>query len=108
MKSIAAENTMNPKVASYIRHYAFGLLTSSWNGAIKAVAAIIGVDGIALSGADSLIDKTSQPARILNVHEMICAFLGSFILHAFLYFYTHPFPESLETAAPFPPPNPKP
>ena len=31
---------MNQKLVSFLKHYGFGLLTSSWNGAIGALAGI--------------------------------------------------------------------
>jgi len=91
------------KLKSFAKHYFFGLLTSSWNGAIKAVAAIVGIDGIALTGLDQAVHKTAESARVLNMHEMVAAFLGSFAWHAFIYFYTHPFPETLDANPPIPP-----
>ena len=101
---------MNPKIASFIKHYIFGLLTSSFNGATSAVAGILGVDVIALTGADQAVDKASQSARVLNVHEMISCFIGAFVLHAFMYFKSHPLPETLDTnppmASPKVPPSP--
>lgn len=88
---------MNPKIASFIKHYVFGLLTSSFNGATSAVAGILGIDAVALTGVDQAVDKASNSARILNVHEMISCFVGAFVLHAFMYFKSHPLPETLST-----------
>lgn len=96
---------MNQKFLSFAKHYLFGLITSSWNGSIGAVAAILGVDAVAFTGADAALPAGQQSARVLNVHEMISCFVGAFVLHAFLYFKSHPLPETLDTNSPFPAPK---
>ena len=95
---------MNPKITNFVRHYFFGLLTSSWNGAIAAVAGILGIDAVALSGVDHAVDAASQTARVLNVHEMLSAFVGAFVLHAIIYFKSHPLPDTFDTNPPIPVP----
>lgn len=88
---------MNPKVLSFLKHYVFGLLMSSWNGAIGAIAGILGIDAVAMTGVDAALPAGQQTARVLNVHEMISAFVGAFLLHAIMYFKSHPMPETLDT-----------
>lgn len=95
---------MNPKITAFICHYFFGLLTSSWNAAIGATAGILGIDAVAMTGVDHAVDAASQTARILNVHEMLSAFCGAFVLRAMMYFKEHPLPETFETNPPMPVP----
>ena len=95
---------MNPKILSAIRHYLAGLIASSWNGGIGAVAGILGIDAVAMSGATQ--------THVLNWHEMLAAFGGAFVLHAIMWLKSHPLPEDYDTTAPFfpapkdPPPQP--
>ena len=93
------------RIKRFAFHYLFGLLTSCWNGGWSAVAGILGIDAVALTGADQAVDKASQSARLLNVHEMVSCFLGAVVLHAVLYFKSHPLPETLETNPPIPAPK---
>ncbi len=89
------------------RHYLRGLLFASWNGGISALVAVLGVDGAAMSGLDHMLDSTSQPAHVLNVHEMLSAFLGACFIHGLLWLKAHPLPETAETVSPFAPQPPK-
>lgn len=84
---------MNPKFASLLKHYALGLFSASWNGAIGAVAGILGIDAVAMSG-------TTAQARILNWHEMAAAFGGAFVLHGIMWLKNHPLPEDYDQTNP--------
>ena len=89
---------MNPKLISAIKHYALGLLAAMWNGGISSVAAILGIDAVAMSGA-------TQTNRILNLHEMASAFGGACIIHGVMWLKAHPLPEKYDdTNPPMPPP----
>lgn len=90
---------MNPKLTSTIKHYALGLFASSWNGGISAVAGILGIDAVAMTGADAAITG-NQAARVLNAHEMVAAFCGAFIIHAFMWLKAHPLPETYNDTTP--------
>ncbi len=86
-----------------IKHYLFGMLASAWNGAISSVAAIVGIDAVAFTGAD--VSKVSDlgaqtTAHVLNWHEMVAAFLGAFVIHAIMWMKAHPIPEQYEDTAP--------
>jgi hypothetical protein len=94
---------MNAKLISFLKHYVFGLLTSSFNGATSAVAGILGIDAVALTGVDQVVNKGGDAVRLLNLHEMVSCFFGALILHAFMYFKSHPLPETLDTNPPIPP-----
>ncbi len=79
---------------SMIRHYVYGLFAASWNGGISSVAAILGIDALAATGAD-------QMTHILNWHEMVSAFIGALGVHAILWLKAHPLPETFDTHPPF-------
>lgn len=76
-----------------VKHYLMGLLASAWNGGIGALAGILGVDAAAMTGA-------TQQARILNLHEMLAAFSGAFLLHAIMWLKAHPIPEDFDSDQP--------
>lgn len=76
------------------KHYIYGLFASAWNGGIGAVAGILGIDGASMSGL-------SGEARVLNVHEMIAAFAGAFVLNGIFWLKSHPIPDTIETEPPF-------
>jgi hypothetical protein len=84
---------MNSKFASLAKHYLLGLLASSWNGGIGAVSGILGIDAVAMTGA-------TTEARILNWHEMLAAFGGAFVLHAFMWLKKNPLPETYNDTNP--------
>lgn len=77
------------------RHYLLGLLAASWNGGIGAVAGILGIDGMSLTGV-------STEARLLNWQEMIGAFVGASVIHGIFWLKAHPLPEDWRTQPPFP------
>lgn len=77
------------------RHYVLGLFSASWNGGIGAVAAIFGIDGVAVSGL-------SAQAHVLNWHEMVSAFVGAFVVSGVFWLKGHPLPENWNTQPPFP------
>lgn len=79
-----------------VKHYVLGLLAAAWNGGIGAVAGILGIDTVAMTGA-------TTEARILNGSEMLAAFAGAFVLHAVMWLKAHPLPENFQTDPPFPP-----
>jgi hypothetical protein len=81
-------------VAKSFKHYLAGVLSAGWNGAIGAVAGIMGIDGTAITGLSSEV-------RILNWHEMAAGFAGAFVLHGVLWLKAHPLPEDYDSAAPF-------
>ena len=84
---------MNPKILSFIRHYIAGLLSTMWNGGIGAVAGILGIDGVSVSGiADT---------QILDWKQMVSAFIGACVLQGIFWLKAHPLPENYDTAAPF-------
>ena len=87
---------MNPKLITFVRHYFAGFLSAGWNGAIGAMAGIIGNDVVSISGVTQ--------ARIFNGHEMASVFAGAFVLHAVLWIKAHPLPENYDSSAPFYPP----
>lgn len=78
---------------SAAKHYLLGLLAASWNGAIGAVAGILGIDSAAMTGA-------APDARILNGHEMLAAFVGAFVLHGIMWLKAHPMPETYDDTQP--------
>lgn len=87
--------------ASSAKHYVAGLIAASWNGGIGAVAGVLGVDSVAMSGVASDV-------RVLNFHEMLSVFLGAVVLHAVFWLKAHPLPETFDTEAPFFPAPQKP
>lgn len=91
---------MNPTLAKAAKHYLAGLLAASWNGAIGAVAGILGVDGAALVGVPDV--------QVLSLHAMGSAFCGAFVVHGIFWLKAHPLPETYDSTAPFfpPPKNP--
>ena len=80
-------------------HYLYGLFAAAWNGGIGAVAGILGIDGASMTGV-------AGDAHILNLHEMIAAFGGAFILNAIFWLKAHPLPDDIATTHPFPPKTP--
>lgn len=91
---------MTPNLATGFRHYLRGFLASGWNGAIGSLAAILAVDSAAMTGA-------TQQAHVLNAHEMVAAFCGTFLLHGIMWLKAHPLPEDFtDTVPPFAPANP--
>lgn len=84
---------MNPKILSAAKHFAFGLLAAMWNGGISSVAAILGIDAVAMTGA-------TQENRVLNPHEMLSAFVGACLLHGVIWLRAHPLPEKYEDTTP--------
>lgn len=81
------------------RHYLLGMLSASWNGDVGAVAAILGIDGASTTGI-------SSQARVLNLHEMVAAFAGAFVISGIFWLKAHPLPENWNTQPPFPPASP--
>lgn len=84
---------MNPVLAKFLKHYTAGFLAASWNGAIGAVAGILGIDGAAMTGAGDV--------QVLSWHSMAAAFVGAFVIHGVFWLKAHPLPETFDTAAPF-------
>lgn len=84
---------------SRARHYAWGFLATAWNGGWSAVAGILGIDAMGMTGA-------TQQVRILNWREMGAAFIGAFLLHGIIWLKSHPLPDTYDTPAPFPPTAP--
>lgn len=64
-----------------------------WNGGISSVAAILGIDAVAMSGA-------TQTNRILNPHEMLSAFGGACVIHGVMWLKAHPLPEDYSETTP--------
>jgi hypothetical protein len=89
---------MNPKIIAAIKHYLYGLLASSWNGGVGAVAGILGIDTVAVA-------TNAANTHILSGKEMLSAFAGAFVLHAFMWLRKNPLPETLDSDAPFPQPK---
>lgn len=86
---------MNPdKIKSAIKHYLFGLFASSWNGGVAAVAGILGIGAVSMSGVADV--------HVLNWKEMASAFGGAFVLHAVMWLKAHPIPTEVPTDAPAP------
>jgi hypothetical protein len=85
------------KIRSAIRHYLFGLFASSWNGAISAVAGILGVGAAAVGGVPGV--------QSLDARQMASAFAGAFLLHGVMWLKAHPIPTDLETNPPIPAPK---
>ncbi len=75
-------------VGQFIGHYLYGIFAAGWNGGWNAVAGIVGVDVAGLTGA-------TADSRILNLHEMLWAFMGSFVIHGLLWLKAHPIPDKL-------------
>lgn len=75
------------KIKAYIVHYVYGLLASSWNAGMTAVAAFAGAATAAAAGA---------PVEALNLHQLAAVFLGTVGLHLILYFQKNPIPEDLD------------
>ena len=86
------------KIKSAVRHYIWGLLASSWNGGIAAVAGILGIGAASMSGVTDV--------HILNVKEMASAFAGAFVLHAVMWLKSHPIPTEIDTNPPIEVPKP--
>lgn len=84
---------MNPdKIKSAIRHYLFGLLAASWNGAIAAVAGILGIGAAAVGGVPGV--------QVLDLRQMVSAFGGAFLLHAVMWLKSHPIPTDFTNTTP--------
>lgn len=81
-------------VTRSFKHYLAGVVSAGWNGAIGAVAGILGIDSVAMTGALAEV-------RVLNWHEMASAFVGAFVLHGILWLKAHPLPEEYDSTAPF-------
>lgn len=73
-----------------IKHYLMGLMASAWNGGISSVSAILGIDAVAMTGAE-------QVNRVLNAHEMGSAFIGACVIHGVMWLKAHPIPEDYNT-----------
>lgn len=89
------------KLRLAFRHYLLGFLSAAWNGGIGALATILGVDTVSITGI-------SQEVRILNGHEMISAFVGGMLLAGVMWLKNHPLPENWSTVAPWTNPTPTP
>jgi len=76
-------------------HYLQGLFATMWNAGWNGVAAILGIDGAALTGV-------SDKLQVLTAHQMIAAFLGGAIIHGIIWIKSHPIPEDFDTAPPMP------
>lgn len=96
-------NTEKLKTAA--THFGWGLLASSWNGGWSAVAGVVGIDAVALTGADAAVTGAPSTVHVLGLHEMVSAFIGAFVLHAVLWIKSHPIPTTFETEPPFPAPK---
>lgn len=86
-------NTDLSKFLTYCKHYAWGLVASSFNGGITSVVAIVAewVDG-----------KLPQGVTWTGCWHV---FAASCVVHAVLYFGSHPIPVMLPdgtTQSPFP------
>lgn len=89
------------KFKSAVLHFGLGMTSAAWNGGISSVAAILGIDAVAISGADAAaLPIGQQTARVLNVHEMLSAFLGACIIHAVMWLKAHPLPETYDDTNP--------
>lgn len=88
------------KLKNAALHYSLGVLAAAWNGGISSVAAIFGIDAVAFTGADAALPAGQQTARILNVHEMVSAFVAACVLHAILWLKQHPLPETYDDTNP--------
>lgn len=82
-----------------IRHAAWGLLATSWNGGWSAIKGVIGIDTAGMLGANT-------DFRILNWKEMLAAYLGAFVIHAIIWFIQNPLPTTFDTPPPFTPAKP--
>lgn len=84
---------MNSKsIIRAVKHYVFGLLASSWNGGISAVAGILGIGVANVSGIPDV--------HVLNGSEMASVFAGAFLLHAVMWLKTHPVPTEFHDTNP--------
>jgi hypothetical protein len=82
-----------------VRHYLYGLLASAWNGAIGAVAGILGIGAASIGGIPGV--------AVLDWPQMLSAFGGAFFLHAIMWLKAHPVPTELAaTEPPFSEKNP--
>ena len=88
---------ISDKIKSAIRHYMFGLFAASWNGAISAVAGIMGVGAAAIGGVPGV--------QVLDLRQMLSAFAGAFALHGIMWLKAHPIPTDIETNPPMPAPK---
>jgi len=86
--NIPPAQPISKTIGQFTLHYLYGLFAAGWNGGWNAVAGIVGVDVAGITGA-------SPDSRILNAHEMLWAFLGSFVIHAVLWLKAHPIPDQL-------------
>lgn len=88
------------KLKKAAAHYLVGLLATMWNAGWNGVAAILGIDGAALTGV-------SEQIKVLTLHQMVAAFVGGAIIHGIIWIKAHPIPEDFaDTNPPMPPPKP--
>jgi hypothetical protein len=72
------------KVKSYALHYLYGLVASSFNGAVTSVIAFLGLAGGAAAGVN-------VPA--MNLKQLAVVFVSSILVNALMYFQRRPIPE---------------
>lgn len=72
------------KIKSYALHYLYGLIASSFNGAVTSVIAFLGLAGGAAAGVN-------VPA--MNLKQLVVVFLSSILVNALMYFQRRPIPE---------------
>ncbi len=86
--NIPAAQPLTKTVGQFIFHYIYGIFAAGWNGGWNALAGIVGVDVAGLTGA-------TKDSQILNAHQMMWAFFGSFVIHAIIWIKAHPIPDQL-------------
>lgn len=85
------------KIASAVKHYAWGCFAKSWNGAIAAIYSFLGL----ATGAAFDPEHFDAPGW----RTLAWTFLVAFGVSVIGYFKDHPLPPALpDTEPPFPPP----
>lgn len=74
---------MNPKLKSYLLHYAEGTLASAFNGGVAAATAFLGSAGASAAGAN---------VTAMTAHQGLATFAGAAFLSALMYFKANPIP----------------
>lgn len=84
---------MNPKLKSYLLHYAEGALASAFNGGVAAATAFLGSAGASAAGA---------PVSAMTAHQGLATFAGAAFLSALMYFKANPIPVDQPDSLPAP------
>ena len=74
---------MNPTLIHYIKHYAFGVATSAFNGGITGLSALC------------VMGEAGKLPEGITAHVLIHTFAVSCAVHGLIWLKANPFPEKL-------------